>query len=38
MPAEVEDTEIIDVALYADADVDGKRSPLHGSRLLSRGI
>ena len=31
MPAEVEDTEIIDVALYADADVDGKRSPLRGS-------
>ena len=31
MPAEVEDTEIIDIALYADADVDGKRSPLRGS-------
>ena len=31
MPAEVEDTEIVDIALYADADVDGKRSPLRGS-------
>ena len=31
MPAEVEDTDIIDVALYQDADVDNKRSPLRGS-------
>ena len=31
MPAEVEDAEIVDIALYADADVDGKRSPLRGS-------
>ena len=31
MPAEVEDTEIVDIALYTDADVDGKRSPLRGS-------
>jgi len=30
MPAEVEDTDIIDVALYQDADVDNKRSPLRG--------
>ena len=31
MPAEVEDADIIDVALYQDADVDNKRSPLRGS-------
>ena len=31
MPEEVEDTDIIDVALYQDADVDNKRSPLRGS-------
>ncbi|SDR64849.1 Haloacid Dehalogenase Superfamily Class (subfamily) IIA [Schaalia meyeri] len=31
MPAPVEDTDIIDVALYQDADVDRKRSPLRGS-------
>lgn len=31
MPAVAEDAEIIDVALYQDADVDGKRSPLRGS-------
>ena len=30
MPAEAEDTDIIDVALYQDADVDNKRSPLRG--------
>ena len=31
MPAEAEDTDIIDIALYQDADVDNKRSPLRGS-------
>ena len=32
MPAEVEDTEIVDVALFQDADVDDKRSPLCGCK------
>ena len=32
MPAEVEDTEIVDVALFQDADVDDKRSPLRGCK------
>ena len=31
MPVIAEDAEIIDVALYQDADVDGKRSPLRGT-------
>ena len=31
MPAVAEDAEIIDVALYQDSDVDGKRSPLRGT-------
>ena len=31
MPAAAEDAEIIDVALYQDSDVDGKRSPLRGT-------
>ena len=31
MPAPVEDTDIIDVALFQDADVDNKRSALRGS-------
>ena len=30
-PVIAEDAEIIDVALYQDADVDGKRSPLRGT-------
>ena len=32
MPAEVEDTEIVDVSLFQDADVDDKRSPLRGCK------
>ena len=32
MPAEVEDTEIVDVALFQDADVDDKHSPLRGCK------
>ena len=31
MPVIAEEAEIIDVALYQDADVDGKRSPLRGT-------
>ena len=31
MPVIAEDAEIIDVALFQDADVDGKRSPLRGT-------
>ena len=32
MPTEAEDTEIVDVALFQDADVDDKRSPLRGCK------
>ena len=38
IPEEEEDPDIVDVGLFADADVDDRRSPLKGSKALCTPI